>query len=48
MEVFLAQTFAVAGIYYIWLSYKLIEKRRSQRMRERVAFLLWNAAQYAH
>ncbi len=48
MEVYLAQTFAVAGIYYIWLSYRLVQEKRMQQLRERLAFMLWNAAKYAN
>lgn len=38
-------TFAVSTIYVLWQSYRMVVARRERVRRERVAFLLWSAAQ---
>jgi hypothetical protein len=41
-----AAALAVAVIFYAWKAYHHAhERRQRKRLRERVAFLLWNAAQ---
>jgi hypothetical protein len=43
-----AAALAVAVIFYAWRAYRQAgERRQRQRLRERVAFLLWNVAHEA-
>ncbi len=35
---------AVAVLFYTWRSYSQLQQRRQQRLRERVAFMLWAMA----
>ncbi len=37
-------TLAIATLYYIWRIYREVKCHREQVLRERVAFMLWNAA----
>src|SRR6516164_6955196 len=39
---------AVVGIHYIWRAYHTWVKHREKNLRERVAYMLWTAAQHAH
>jgi len=43
----LVPTLAVAAIYCLWFRVYLVEAQRSRRLRERVAYMLWCAAQEA-
>ena len=47
MDYFLAQsvpTLAVAMIYCLWFRAEMYRRHRLQRLRERVAYMLWSAA----
>jgi hypothetical protein len=37
---------AVISIHYIWRGYVLWQQRRQRILRDRVAFMLWTAAQH--
>jgi hypothetical protein len=37
-------TLAVSATYCLWHAYRLVQLRRHQQLRERVAFMLWTAA----
>jgi len=37
-------TLAIATLYYIWRSYREVKTHHEQTLRERVAFMLWKAA----
>lgn len=43
----LVHPLAVCGIFYIWDYYKKLRLKASKQLRERVAFMLWKAAQAA-
>jgi hypothetical protein len=36
---------AIASIYYIWRAYREVKTHRAQILRERVAYMLWQAAE---
>jgi hypothetical protein len=38
-------TLAIVAIYYVWQAYRFLLRRRQQVVRERVAYMLWIAAQ---
>ncbi len=42
----LSQVLAVAGIFYIWRFYVYWHQHRARAIRERVAYLVWVAAQH--
>ena len=37
-------TIAISTIYTLWHSYRMTQARRQDRLRERVAFMLWQMA----
>jgi hypothetical protein len=45
MESLLICTLAIVGIYYVWLAYRSLLRQRHQVLRERVAYMLWIAAE---
>ncbi len=48
MNPVLLQVFSVIGIYYLWRGYAYWLKYRNRQLRERVAYMLWTAAEYVH
>jgi hypothetical protein len=47
MNPFLVQVFAVLGIYFLWRVHASWLRERKQKLQQRVAYMLWSAAQYA-
>lgn len=45
METLLICTLAIVGIYYVWQAYRTLLRQRHQVVRERVAYMLWMAAE---
>ncbi len=45
MSPFIIDVAALAAIYYIWRLYAMWLSRRQHKLRERVAYMLWVAAQ---
>lgn len=46
MEPALVQVAAVASCYYLWKAYAWWFRKRQQQLRNRVAYMLWVAAQH--
>jgi hypothetical protein len=44
MDPLLVQPLAVCGIYLIWDYYRKVAAQQQKRLRERVTFMLWQAA----
>lgn len=47
MNPFVVHTLVVVGIYYTWCFHTAYLKERTHRLRERVTYMLWNAANNA-
>ena len=47
MDPILVQPLAVCGIYCIWDYYRKVKFRAGKQLRDRVAYMLWRAAQEA-